>query len=150
MKLTDTQGEILKAGCVIMNDDGEVLLVTIPGRDVWAWPKGHMEEGETVEAAAKREVLEETGYEVEIVRQLSDLVHVKDSVHNSAHDTANNVYKNANKNKDSVIRIHMFLVNPIKKISDGEEGIIKRWFSIEEAKAKLFPNLISILEEVEV
>ena len=52
----------LGAGGVVFNSKGEVLLL----RDrmgFWVFPKGHPEEGEALEAAALREVREETGVE---------------------------------------------------------------------------------------
>ncbi|CAB4336491.1 unannotated protein [freshwater metagenome] len=39
-------------------------------RLLWSLPKGHIEEGETPEQAAIREVMEETGIESEIAREL--------------------------------------------------------------------------------
>jgi ADP-ribose pyrophosphatase YjhB (NUDIX family) len=41
-----------------------------PSRLIWSLPKGHIEEGETPELAAVREVLEETGIRSEIVKSL--------------------------------------------------------------------------------
>lgn len=40
---------------------GEVLLISLQGGRRWQIPKGHVENQETVEAAAVREVREETG-----------------------------------------------------------------------------------------
>ena len=58
---------------IILNDKGEILLEkraqgmsTFPG--YWAIPGGWMEWGETVEQAVKREVQEELGIEVEVVK----------------------------------------------------------------------------------
>jgi len=56
------------AGGVIF-EDGSVLLIlakNLKGDRVWTFPKGHLEAGETPEAAAIREVSEETGWDCEI------------------------------------------------------------------------------------
>ena len=53
------------AGGLVFNAAGEVLLI----RDrmgYWVFPKGHVEEGETLEAAAVREVSEEVGIEARV------------------------------------------------------------------------------------
>ena len=42
--------------------DGKVLLVHRPRYDDWSLPKGKLDDGESFEQAAIREVLEETGY----------------------------------------------------------------------------------------
>ena len=43
------------------------------GRLLWSLPKGHIEEGETAEQAAVREVEEETGISGEIVAELGTI-----------------------------------------------------------------------------
>lgn len=62
------------AGGVVENGNGDVLFMTRKGwRDL---PKGHIEEGETPEQAAVREVQEETGLqEVEIATPLCPTYH---------------------------------------------------------------------------
>lgn len=60
------------AGGVIL-EDGTVLLILVKnlkGDHVWTFPKGHLEPGETPEAAALREVTEETGWDCEITSPL--------------------------------------------------------------------------------
>jgi 8-oxo-dGTP pyrophosphatase MutT (NUDIX family) len=47
-----------------------VLLVHRPRYDDWTIPKGKLEPGETHEQAARREVLEETGLDCELGREL--------------------------------------------------------------------------------
>lgn len=44
-----------------------------PGGTVFALPKGGVDEGETPEQAARREVWEETGLEAELVTKLTDI-----------------------------------------------------------------------------
>ncbi|MBA2534659.1 MAG: NUDIX hydrolase [Rubrobacter sp.] len=62
------QGPKLVAGA-LFEADGGVLLVQRdiePGYGKWTFPGGFVERGETAEAAAEREVLEETGLEVRV------------------------------------------------------------------------------------
>ncbi|MEZ4443274.1 MAG: NUDIX hydrolase [Polyangiaceae bacterium] len=61
-------GPTLAVGAVIV-DDGRVVLIRRgqppqPGR--WSLPGGRVEHGERLEAALRRELLEETGLEVEV------------------------------------------------------------------------------------
>lgn len=58
-KIKNESGETMKAGCVVVNDDNEVLLVSRADEDIWSYPKGHAEEGESLEDVSVREVLEE-------------------------------------------------------------------------------------------
>ncbi len=48
----------------------EVLLVHRPRYDDWSLPKGKLDRGEAFEAAARREVLEETGLDVRLGAEL--------------------------------------------------------------------------------
>ncbi|KAF0125104.1 MAG: ADP-ribose pyrophosphatase [Elusimicrobia bacterium] len=60
------------AGGVVIKD-GRLLLIkmrNLSGEEVWTFPKGHLEEGETPELAALREVKEEAGLDCLILRPL--------------------------------------------------------------------------------
>src|SRR5882724_7744630 len=48
------------AGGVVLNRKGQVLVVNQRGRS-WSLPKGHIEKGENLLGAARREIYEESG-----------------------------------------------------------------------------------------
>ena len=61
---------IVGVGAVVLRDDS-ILLVkrgSEPGKGLWAVPGGKVRFGETLQEAVRREVLEETGLEVEVGR----------------------------------------------------------------------------------
>lgn len=63
----------ISAGGVVLNSQGEVLVVSQHGTS-WSLPKGHVEEGENLMAAALREIQEEAGVaNLEYIRELGTL-----------------------------------------------------------------------------
>lgn len=66
------------AGGLVEDAEGRILMMFRKGR--WDLPKGHVEQGETHEAAALREVAEETGLrQVRILGPLTDTRHCYDT-----------------------------------------------------------------------
>ncbi|PGL71418.1 NUDIX hydrolase [Bacillus sp. AFS055030] len=61
------------AAGICINLKGQILMV-LQGRPDekkrWTVPSGGLEKNESIEECCKREVLEETGYEVEVIKQL--------------------------------------------------------------------------------
>ena len=62
--------EVEAAGGVVLDSDGRVAVVHRPRYDDWSLPKGKLDEGESFEEAALREVWEETGLRVSLGEEL--------------------------------------------------------------------------------
>lgn len=128
-KVKNKDNETVKAGCVVLNENEEVLLVSNNKGEIWAFPKGHSEEGETLEQSALREVKEETGYEVEILKRLSDVSY-------------------AHGQTGELIRVAMFKAKPVKEVGSMEKDIQSKWVTIEEAKKIIYSDLAQLLNEI--
>jgi 8-oxo-dGTP diphosphatase len=65
------------AGGIVLRRDQppRVAVVRLSKRDEWVLPKGKLDKGETPRAAARREVLEETGHNVTVREFLGTLVY---------------------------------------------------------------------------
>lgn len=114
--------QVMAAGGIV-ECGGEVLLIKRHGK--WDLPKGKIEKGETVEAAAIREVEEETGCKgLEIVEQLESTFHTY------------NTY-----GPDSIKKTHWFRMKTDQKtelLPQQEEGITEvKWVNKEEVMAYL-------------
>jgi 8-oxo-dGTP diphosphatase len=100
---------------------------------IWTFPKGHAENGETLEQVALRETREETGYEVKIEKRLSDLTYTHGGT-------------------SELIRVAMFKAKPVKELAKSLEEEEKysqsAWFPLEKAKEILYYNLAFLLEEI--
>lgn len=102
-------------GCIVMNEKNEILLVH-HNAGHWDLPKGHVEEGETEEQTAKREVKEETNIDVTI--------------------NSNYRYTTNYSPKEDVMKEVVFFL--AKNVSDNGEAQLKevsevKWFSFDEA-----------------
>ena len=60
------------AGGIVINNNKEVVIVN-QNHNSWSLPKGHVDKGETILDAAKREIYEETGIkDLKLIKPLGD------------------------------------------------------------------------------
>lgn len=66
-----------KAGAVILSnqDRNKVALLYRGKQSDWSFPKGHVDSGESVETTMVREIQEETGLTVKVLRELPGLAY---------------------------------------------------------------------------
>jgi 8-oxo-dGTP pyrophosphatase MutT (NUDIX family) len=105
----------------------EFLLVTARRRpDVWVYPKGHIESGETPQETAVREVEEEAGVRANVVKRIDDV----------SLDV-----------RGEQQRIRYFLMTAFEE-TDHDEGRQVAWLSARAAKDRLlFPEARSTLRK---
>lgn len=61
----ETEKPVMAAGVMHVTDDGRVLMMRRVDSGLWAFPGGHIEDGEAAREAAARETYEETGVRVD-------------------------------------------------------------------------------------
>ena len=129
--------KIVAAGGLITNEKNELLIMFRRGK--WDLPKGKVDEGETLEVAALREVEEETG--IKNVR-LGKLVGV-----------TNHEYFEKRLNEDVIKETHWFEMHAndqeefVPQTEEDIENII--WaddVKLEECLKNTYPNIIGIVE----
>jgi len=105
------------AGGVVMRD-GRLAVVHRPKYDDWSLPKGHLEDGESWEEAALREVAEELGIRTRLVRALEP------------------VRYRTPKGRDKEVRY--WVMEPVDgEFTSNDEVDDMRWVSPDEAGALL-------------
>jgi 8-oxo-dGTP pyrophosphatase MutT (NUDIX family) len=111
------------AGGLVVRD-GEVLLIATAGGRRWQLPKGHVEEGETPEHAAVREVREETGVAGRVVAPLPSIRY-------------SFVERGARRIRKQVDYYLLTYVEGIETDFDPKEVDGAAWFAWDEALRKL-------------
>jgi len=107
-------------GVLVDKANKKVFLVHKTEINEWLLPKGRMEESETIEQTAEREIFEETGYKNQIQKLLS--VQVRPDV------------VDPNKNK-VIFWFCSFLTdsNRVENTQVADEGFTGQWFDFDEA-----------------
>lgn len=120
-------GVLLKAGGLIIRD-GKMLLVSSNNMD-FVIPKGHVENGETIEECAIREIREETGFETKIVKEMPYIEYVNPSI-------------------NQPIRLQYFIFEIIGGGEAAEEGSFLKWFDLKDAlRANPYDNEKTIIRK---
>jgi mutator protein MutT len=117
-----------EAGGIVVRLDGSTpkyLIVTAKNKPTeWIFPKGHIEAGETAEAAAVREVKEEAGVEAQVLRRISELE-----------------FQHAGQR----IQVEFYLLKYLGEIEAAEQRH-KRWCTFADASGLLtFPETRKVL-----
>jgi 8-oxo-dGTP pyrophosphatase MutT (NUDIX family) len=117
------------AGGIVLNSKGEVLLIhnaamRDPKKSYWGFPKGHIEEGESSKEAAVREVEEETGLIVEVIKKIGESSYIF-----TIPSTGEKVFK----------MVIIFLMKEVGGELKPQEAELldAQWFTKEEAFQKL-------------
>lgn len=118
------------ADCVIfgITDDGErCLLLVQRGRDpfagMWAFPGGFLEENETLEQCARRELMEETG--------LDTPVRFEELKSFSAVDRDP---------RGRTITVAFLAEVPLSQVKGGDDAAEARWFTLDEIPPLAFDH----------
>ncbi len=128
MSVIPTKTQISAGGVVFRRRDSrvEVALISVGDQNRWQLPKGLIDAGEAVEAAAMREAREETGIETELVAPLDKIE-----------------YWYYSKNRGARVRFHKFVYFYLLRYLSGDvrdhdaEVNEARWIEIDEARAML-------------
>lgn len=119
-RVLDAEGFVRSAGGLVFDESGRVLLVERADGG-YGLPKGHVEPGETAEQAAVRELREETGYVVEIVKHLDTV---------SRHSTGDSA-------REAMKRIDMFAVRIVGgTLGSNEEHPL--WVPVAQAVTGMY------------
>lgn len=123
-----------QAGRVALIQEGYELAYGL-----WALPGGHVDAGESLEAAAVREAREECGLEVQVVRLLQTVY------------MEGEAYKGNVEDYGKQVSLSIFLAEAVGgELCHGEEELDARWYAVSEL-SDLFlrwPWLLEFLQSV--
>jgi 8-oxo-dGTP pyrophosphatase MutT (NUDIX family) len=110
------------AGGIVLGDHGTVALVKSVNSGSWLFPKGKIEEGETDEQAARREIAEETGItDLEYLDDLGGFARPHAVEEGEVFDF-----------EEKRVRMFLFAAPSGATFSPCDEIIESRWFSLTQ------------------
>jgi 8-oxo-dGTP pyrophosphatase MutT (NUDIX family) len=131
--------KIIAAGGLVFNDKNELLMIFRRGK--WDLPKGKLDEGETIEACAVREVQEETGLKNIAIEKFAGLTY---------HE-----YYDKYSEKDVIKETHWYKMHALTEQSltpQTEEDIEQiEWVdknAVAEKLSNSYPNIIEIINKI--
>jgi ADP-ribose pyrophosphatase YjhB (NUDIX family) len=125
-------------GCIVFDERGRILLIKRlypPGRGRWSIPGGHVEKGEDVLEAARRELYEETGIDADPVGVMNvDTLIVYDEERNI---------------KYHYVLIDILFANPRGELKAGDDATEAGFFDLDEAlKMNLTDSVRGLLMKI--
>jgi 8-oxo-dGTP pyrophosphatase MutT (NUDIX family) len=124
---TDPDGTIeLSAGGAVVHEQDVIVVVPVKRdanrRRVLALPKGHLDQGENDEAAAVREVAEETGVKAELIEKLGDVEYT---------------YERRGRRRAKRVAFYLFEYRSGSLEDHDHEIEVARWMPLEQAAEEL-------------
>ena len=118
---------ISSGGVIYRQHRGEVEVALIRVRDRWGLPKGQVEEGESLQDTALREVREETGLDGKIVAKIDDITYWY--TQKAERGETVRIFK----------RVYFYLFRYLKgDVSRHDQEVDEvRWFSIADAQKQI-------------
>lgn len=123
-----------RAGRVVLIQEGYEL-----AHGLWALPGGHVDPGESLEAAAVREAREECGLEVQVVRLLQTVY------------MEGEAYKGNVEDYGKQVSLSIFLAEVVGgELCHGEEELDAQWYTVSELSdlSLRWPWLLEFLQSV--
>jgi len=135
------KNKLIAAGGLVLNEKGELLMIYRRGK--WDLPKGKLDEGETIEDCAVREVMEETG--LTIVERGERL------------EISHHEYFDRHLQEEVIKETHWFAMKAMGEqelVPQAEEDITAiKWVTGEELEACLedsYPNVVEVVRKADL